>query len=249
QRWRIEPVDPRQMAEVVDEIARQVEQVTERVKKAGGGNEAGEEDQEAEAPRTQESGTQEAGPEETGNGARRRQATSLPHAASRDRRRSPDGTGGSAYEDLQIEPAIALRAASAVGALRRTLETTIGAYIDHKPGFEWWLASPREEAVKALRDYENHLRRDIAGIKGDDDAPLVGDPIGREALLADLRAEMIVYTPEELIAIAERELAWRQEEMARAAGEMGFGDDWRAALDEVKTHAVDPGQQDLYVAE
>ena len=38
--------------------------------------------------------------------------------------------------------------------------------------------------------------------------PIVGDPIGTEGLREDLRHEMIPYTPEELIAIAEREYAF-----------------------------------------
>src|SRR5437879_142728 len=36
-----------------------------------------------------------------------------------------------------------------------------------------------------------------------DTSDIVGDPIGREALLSELQSEMIPYTPEELIAIAE----------------------------------------------
>ena len=36
-----------------------------------------------------------------------------------------------------------------------------------------------------------------------DSSDIVGDPIGREALLSELRSEMIPYTPEELIAIGE----------------------------------------------
>ncbi|MFG0284982.1 MAG: DUF885 family protein [Phycisphaerales bacterium JB039] len=149
---------------------------------------------------------------------------------------------------IQITPATALRASRAVGALRRTLDGTASYYTGYKPEFDWWVSQPAEAALDALRDYENKLRRDIAGIKGEDDDPLVGDPIGRDALLADLRAEMIAYTPEELIAIAERELAWRQQEMIAASREMGFGDDWKAALEEVKGRAVPPGEQDLYVA-
>jgi len=36
-----------------------------------------------------------------------------------------------------------------------------------------------------------------------DDVEVIGDPVGREALLADLAHEMIPYTPEELAAIEE----------------------------------------------
>jgi len=41
------------------------------------------------------------------------------------------------------------------------------------------------------------------------------------------------YTPEELVAIAEKEYSWCEAEMKKAAKEMGFGDDWRKALEKV----------------
>jgi hypothetical protein len=37
------------------------------------------------------------------------------------------------------------------------------------------------------------------GIKPGDEDAIVGEPIGRDGLLADLEAEMIPYSPEELI--------------------------------------------------
>ena len=72
---------------------------------------------------------------------------------------------------------------------------------------------------------------------------IIGDPIGRDALLADLAHEMIPYSPEELIAIGWKELAWCETEMKRASAEMGFGDDWHKALEAVKNRFVEPGQQ------
>lgn len=81
------------------------------------------------------------------------------------------------------------------------------------------------------------------GARPGDASDIVGDPIGREALLAELEAEMIPYTPEELIAIAEREMEWCEAEMRKAARELGFGDDWRRALEHVKDKYVEPGKQ------
>ena len=52
----------------------------------------------------------------------------------------------------------------------------------------------------------------------------------REALIAALTAERIPYTPEQLVEISRRELAWCREEMQKAAAEMGFAD-WREALE------------------
>jgi uncharacterized protein (DUF885 family) len=72
---------------------------------------------------------------------------------------------------------------------------------------------------------------------------IVGNPIGREALLSELQYEMIAYTPEELIEIARKELAWCEGQMKQAARELGKGDDWKAALEHVKTLHVEPGKQ------
>lgn len=74
-------------------------------------------------------------------------------------------------------------------------------------------------------------------------APIIGDPIGRDGLMADLEKEMIPYTPEELIAIAEREYQFSLSEMKKASREMGFGDNWKAAMEKVKDTYVPPGEQ------
>jgi uncharacterized protein (DUF885 family) len=76
-----------------------------------------------------------------------------------------------------------------------------------------------------------------------DYSDIIGDPIGRDALLAELASEMIPYTPEELIAIAYKELDWCENEMKKASRELGFGDDWRKALEFVKNKYVEPGKQ------
>jgi uncharacterized protein (DUF885 family) len=76
-----------------------------------------------------------------------------------------------------------------------------------------------------------------------DTSDIVGDPIGREALLSELQSEMIPYTPEELIAIANKEMAWCESEMKKASRELGYGDDWRKALEYVKNQYAEPGKQ------
>jgi uncharacterized protein (DUF885 family) len=83
----------------------------------------------------------------------------------------------------------------------------------------------------------------VVGFREGEDEPIVGDPIGREALLEDLAYEMIPYSPEELIDIANREYAWCEAEMKKASRELGFGDDWKKALEAVKAKHVDPGKQ------
>jgi uncharacterized protein (DUF885 family) len=81
------------------------------------------------------------------------------------------------------------------------------------------------------------------GGQGGQGGPVVGDPIGREALLDALAAEMIPYTPEELIEIANREFAWCDKEMKRAAEELGCEGDWHKALALVSAKHVKPGEQ------
>jgi len=76
-----------------------------------------------------------------------------------------------------------------------------------------------------------------------DNSDIIGDPIGRDALISELQYEMIPYTPEELIAFAEKEFAWCENEMKKASRELGYGDDWKKALEHVKNLYVDPGKQ------
>ena len=72
---------------------------------------------------------------------------------------------------------------------------------------------------------------------------IVGDPIGHDGLMEDLAGEMILYTPEQLIEIGNREYAWCENEMKKASREMGFGDDWMNALEKVKNAYVPRGGQ------
>jgi uncharacterized protein (DUF885 family) len=67
-------------------------------------------------------------------------------------------------------------------------------------------------------------------------------PAGNDALLDALQAAMIPYSPDELVALANKEFAWCDKEMLRASNEMGFGSDWKKALDAVKNKYVEPGQ-------
>ncbi len=73
--------------------------------------------------------------------------------------------------------------------------------------------------------------------------PIIGDPIGAEGLAIDLRHAMIPYTADELVAIAEREYAFSEAEAKKAARQMGFGDDWKKAMEKVKNMYVEPGKQ------
>ena len=138
---------------------------------------------------------------------------------------------------------VAHRAANAVEDLRSYLEDWYAFYDGYHPDFSWWVEQPYEEVRQDLADYRTFLRREVVGIDPEAEKPLIGDPIGREALQEGLRYEMIPYSPEELIALARQELAWGKAQMREAARAMGHGDDWRAALEAVKTRHVAPGEQ------
>lgn len=92
-------------------------------------------------------------------------------------------------------------------------------------------------------------RQGTSAARPGDTSDIVGDPIGREALLSELRAELIPYTPEELIAIAEKELAWCENEMKKASRQLGYGDEWPKALEHVKNLYVEPGKQPEMIKE
>ncbi|MBK7403978.1 MAG: DUF885 family protein [Phycisphaerales bacterium] len=145
---------------------------------------------------------------------------------------------------LVVSPVLANRTAGMVRQVSRVLSHWFDHYNGFEPEFAWWVQSPMQEARKAIDDYAGYLTADVAGIHGNDDDPMIGDPIGREKLLADLRAEWIPYSPEELLAIADEQFAWCEQEMLRASREMGLGDDWHAALEKVKQDYVPPGEQD-----
>ena len=144
---------------------------------------------------------------------------------------------------------VANRVAGEVRALRRTLADWYRHSAGYDPLFSWWCETPWEAADEALGAYARHLRETVAGIDEDDTDTLLGDPIGREALLVELGNEFLAYTPDELLAIAEAELAWCDARMAEAAAELGFGDDWRAAQEHVKGLHVEPGRQPELIRE
>jgi uncharacterized protein (DUF885 family) len=148
-----------------------------------------------------------------------------------------------------VARSLAVRASSTVRELDTALADWFRERDRYDPQFSWWAAKPKEALSEALSDYAKHLREDVAKLAADDDETIVGDPIGREALLAELQRAMIPYSPEELLEVADREFAWCEREMLAASRAMGFGDDWRAALERVKQDHVGPGEQPALIRE
>ncbi|MEP6789063.1 MAG: DUF885 family protein [Acidobacteriota bacterium] len=138
---------------------------------------------------------------------------------------------------------VAYRAARTVDGLKRTLASWYRFYNLYDPMFTWWCESPYKAADDALGKYSAFITSKLVGIAPDDKTTIIGDPIGREALIQELQYEMIPYTPEELVEIANKEFAWCEAEMKKASREMGYGDDWKKALEAVKQKYVEPGKQ------
>ena len=143
---------------------------------------------------------------------------------------------------------LARRAAIQLDRLAWALRRWYSFYDGYDPLFSWWCEKPYQACADALRKHSEALRERVAGITAQED-PVIGDPVGRDVLLRMLEHEMIAFSPEELIAIAEREYAWCLEQMLEASRELGFGEDWKAALEHVRDQHVAPGEQPAMIAE
>src|SRR5262245_18340836 len=114
------------------------------------------------------------------------------------------GRGGAAESKADAPPTpkpaklTAFRAQEQIRELKQVLESWHGYYSGYDPIFTWWAAAPYKKVVKELDAFRTALREKVLGIKADEDEPIVGTPIGRDALVADLASEFIPYTPEDL---------------------------------------------------
>jgi len=147
----------------------------------------------------------------------------------------------------KVSRTVANRAANRIDDLKRGTASWYKYYDGYDPQFSWWVKDPYKKLDDALTKYAKALREKIVGFKPGEgtanNGPIVGDPIGRQGLEEELAYEMIPYTPEELIAVAQREYAFSLSEMKKASREMGFGDNWKAAMEKVKNTYVEPGKQ------
>jgi len=124
--------------------------------------------------------------------------------------------------------------------LRKTANSVFQFYNGYNPAFTWWVPKSYQQADSALVRYSHVFKTKQEPNKM---GIYTRSPIGREELVRLLKLEMVNYSPEELLAIAHKEMAWCQEEMLKASKEMGFGKDWKGALEKVKESAVLPGEQ------
>lgn len=144
------------------------------------------------------------------------------------------------------------KASNVVLSFQKTLEEAYEFYYGYDPEFTWWVEQPFKSLNEDLKAYAEFLKNNYSenSVK-DDGSGIIGKPIGKAALMESLAMEFIPYTPEQLIKTAEEQFDWCKKEMIKASRELGYGDDWKAALEHVKNTYVPAGEQpqaimDLY---
>ena len=138
---------------------------------------------------------------------------------------------------------VALRASRRIDGIERILGEWYREFDGFVPSFSWWCKKPFDDLKTALTAYSKDLRQRGAGFAEGQDPPLIGDPVGREAYVRQMKTQLLDMTPEQMIARSEKEADWCHAELKKAAKEMGFGDDWKKALEKVKQDHGAPGEQ------
>jgi hypothetical protein len=141
-----------------------------------------------------------------------------------------------------LDMTLALMGEDAVNGIEARLKSTYEFYNGYDPLFTWWVPKPYKTLDSTLLAYGKLIKskgklnttqkEDISGIKG--------VPIGREELIRQLGTEMISYSPDELIELANKEFAWCDKELLKASAEMGFGKEWKRRRKRLKTAMFRP---------
>lgn len=143
-----------------------------------------------------------------------------------------------------IEPESVYTAGELISNIKLAAQSVFEFYNGYDPMFSWWVPTVHKSLDEALTAYAGVWKSKAnSGLTATDNSGIVGVQAGRDNLVKQLQHEMIPYTPEELIDIANKEFAWCDAELLKASREMGFGDDWKAAQEKVKNAYVPAGQQ------
>jgi hypothetical protein len=134
--------------------------------------------------------------------------------------------------------------------LEKNLEEAYGFYYDYDPLFSWWISKPWSLLKASLEDYRKFLiNHYIVQADRDDGSGIIGKPLGSASLQKELDFEFIGYTPQELIEEGWRQYKWCEQEMKKISTNLGFGSDWKKALEHVKNSYVAPGDWPEMVAD
>lgn len=136
-------------------------------------------------------------------------------------------------------------AINTVKELRKGLKNVYDFYNGYAPNFTYWMKKTYPKTDSVLKAYAGWLNEQPVTIpkKAEDGSGIKGNPIGEKAIKRRLKSQMIPYSPEELIKIAKKEYAWSEHEMIKASKELGYGKDWKQALEAVKKDHLKPGKQ------
>jgi Bacterial protein of unknown function (DUF885) len=148
-------------------------------------------------------------------------------------------------QDPNLTREVAARAEGTIKGQQQALKSVFEFYDGYDPQFGWWVTKPYQRLDTTFTKFAAALKVkvDEATLPKDDGSGIIGNPIGREELLRLLQYEMISYSPEELVEIANKEFAWCDAELLKASREMGFGDNWKQAQEKVKQTYVPEGYQ------
>ncbi|RZK41221.1 MAG: DUF885 domain-containing protein [Pedobacter sp.] len=153
-------------------------------------------------------------------------------------------------KQIVVDPIQANWAQNALSQYTTAFTEAYKFYDGYDPQFTNATKGSYPKVLNALRSYTSTLSKMAkASIAKDDGSGILGNPIGRASFVDLLKNEMIAYTPEQLEAIALREFAWCDAEMLKASKEMGFGTDWKKALEKVKNAYPELGKQPELVFE
>lgn len=123
------------------------------------------------------------------------------------------------------------------------LKSSYTFYNQYDPLFTWWVPKSYDALQKGLEEYKR-LVKDKSDIKiFNDGSNIGGNPVGKEELNRLLKSEMVDYSYEDLLRLADQEMAWCRKQVMEVTKAMGFGTDWKAALEKVKNTYVAPGKQ------
>ncbi len=153
---------------------------------------------------------------------------------------------GKLAEEKGITVSNSRRAAVIIDGLQAAAKNVFTFYNGYDPLFSWWVPDSYKNMDSSLAVYAAAFKANAdKNSPNKDSSGIVGYPIGRDEIVRQLKFEMISYTPEELIQTANKEFAWCDKEMLKATAEMGFGTDWKKAMEKVKQTYVPEGEQPM----
>ncbi|RZL62045.1 MAG: DUF885 family protein, partial [Pedobacter sp.] len=154
--------------------------------------------------------------------------------------KSVDSASTAFKKNIELQPIELTTTNRAIVGLVARLKNYTDFYVNYDPEFTWWVPKPAEELSASLTKYAQNFTLKVEKPTGNH---ITGTPIGKDELQRQITAEMLPYTPEELIRLAEKEFAFCDKELLQASKDMGFGTDWKKAQEKVKNSYVPVGKQ------